>query len=176
MANVTIEYKDNVIAEMDDSGSKTLNTSGCYCEGDIVVKHAPNIRTYTITLVDSSTTWVLLTALDDDVLEHINDPTMTATLTNIDPYEYEQYSRRFLIASNIQMGLQGGKYPTYGCSGFQGSESTPNFQPIYYQPDNTNEKTPLGGVGAFRVTDGKYYATGMGRPFKVGTYLLTFTW
>ena len=37
MAEVTINYKDAVIATMDDSGTKTLQTQGKYCEDDIEV-------------------------------------------------------------------------------------------------------------------------------------------
>lgn len=39
MADVVIKYKGSAIAEMSDSGSKTLATSGKYCEGDIVVEY-----------------------------------------------------------------------------------------------------------------------------------------
>lgn len=41
MADVTIAYRGNTIAEMDDSGSKTLKTGGCYCEGDVTVSYTP---------------------------------------------------------------------------------------------------------------------------------------
>lgn len=40
MADVTISYKGESIATMDASGTKTLNTSGKYCEGDITVQYA----------------------------------------------------------------------------------------------------------------------------------------
>lgn len=39
MADVTISYKGESIATMDASGTKTLNTSGKYCEGDITVQY-----------------------------------------------------------------------------------------------------------------------------------------
>lgn len=39
MADVTIKYKDNVIAEMDSSATKTLTTGGTYCEDDINVTY-----------------------------------------------------------------------------------------------------------------------------------------
>lgn len=39
MADVTLTYKGSTIAEMDASGSKTLKTSGKYCEGDIGVSY-----------------------------------------------------------------------------------------------------------------------------------------
>lgn len=40
MADVTISYKGSSIATMDASGTKTLETSGKYCEGDITVQYA----------------------------------------------------------------------------------------------------------------------------------------
>lgn len=40
MADVTIEYKGTNIATMDASGTKTLETSGKYCEGDVQVVYA----------------------------------------------------------------------------------------------------------------------------------------
>lgn len=38
MAYVTIKYKDTIIATMDSSGTKTLETTGKYCEGNVVVE------------------------------------------------------------------------------------------------------------------------------------------
>lgn len=40
MSDVTIKYKGTNIATMDASGTKTLNTSGKYCEGDVQVVYA----------------------------------------------------------------------------------------------------------------------------------------
>ena len=37
--SVNIKYKNNSIAELSDTGTKTLKTSGKYCEGDIVVEN-----------------------------------------------------------------------------------------------------------------------------------------
>lgn len=39
MSDVNIKYKGTSIATIDASGSKTLQTSGKYCEGDIVVEY-----------------------------------------------------------------------------------------------------------------------------------------
>lgn len=39
MADVTINYKGSKIAEMSSSGTKTLKTSGTYCEGDVSVNY-----------------------------------------------------------------------------------------------------------------------------------------
>lgn len=40
MADVTVKYKDTAIAELSDSGTKTLKTAGKYCEDDINVEYA----------------------------------------------------------------------------------------------------------------------------------------
>lgn len=39
MADVTLTYKGSTIAEMSDTGTKTLKTAGNYCEGDIGVSY-----------------------------------------------------------------------------------------------------------------------------------------
>lgn len=39
MADITVSYKGNTIAEMSESGSKTLKTGGKYCEGDISIDY-----------------------------------------------------------------------------------------------------------------------------------------
>ena len=38
--SATIKYKGNAIASITTDSSKTLKTSGKYCEGDIVVENA----------------------------------------------------------------------------------------------------------------------------------------
>ena len=40
MADLIINYKGNPIAELSESGTKTLKTAGKYCEGDISVEYA----------------------------------------------------------------------------------------------------------------------------------------
>ena len=40
MADVTVKYKDTAIAELSDSGTKTLKTAGKYCDADISVEYA----------------------------------------------------------------------------------------------------------------------------------------
>ena len=40
MADLTIKFKGQPIAEPTESGTKTLKTAGKYCEGDITVEYA----------------------------------------------------------------------------------------------------------------------------------------
>ena len=39
MADVTLKYKGATIAELSESGSKTLETAGTYCEADILLEY-----------------------------------------------------------------------------------------------------------------------------------------
>lgn len=39
MADVTLTYKGNTIAELNDSGSKTIRTAGKFCEADIALEY-----------------------------------------------------------------------------------------------------------------------------------------
>ena len=40
MADLTIKFKGQPIAELSESGTKTLKTAGKYCEDDITVEYA----------------------------------------------------------------------------------------------------------------------------------------
>ena len=56
--SVNIKYKNNSIATLTDTGTKTLKTSGKYCEADIIVENTKdgggggNVATGTFTPVD----------------------------------------------------------------------------------------------------------------------------
>ena len=55
MADVTLTYKGSTIAELSDTGSKTLNTAGKYCEADIALSYvkpgggSPTLQSKTVT-------------------------------------------------------------------------------------------------------------------------------
>ena len=56
--SVNIKYKNNSIATMSDTGTKTLKTSGKYCEADIIVENTKdggggNVATGTFTPADT---------------------------------------------------------------------------------------------------------------------------
>lgn len=71
MSDITVTYKGNTIATMDASGTKTLNTAGKYCEGNIGIEYAaPSGSSYTLlgetelTLNTTNTTAVLVGQID----------------------------------------------------------------------------------------------------------------
>ena len=175
MADVTIKYKGSQIAELNEKGSKTLKTAGTYCEGDIGVTYTPNSRTYIITPAKASN-WVLLTTLDTDVLEHINDENFTVTLQSLSAYSYVSYLVTIAMATNKQQGnATSSNYPSYGVAIRNTSENGITSLYAYYPPNKTDDERGLSGV-IFRVTDGKYYIR-PGDGYVGGvTYKLTFTW
>lgn len=180
MPDVTIKYKNNIIAELDSSTtSKTLKTSGKYCDGDINVIYAPaqteiNCKMYEITLSKGSE-WIKLIDLDAEVLEHINDKNFTVLLANMSDYVYEFYSGAFYVASNNPYGMENG-YPVYGYSNRQTSESRNISVGMFYPANNTETSTNLGGYGAFRVDGNKYYLKPHDGFIRAGKYRLLFVW
>ena len=64
MADVTIKYKENIVAEMNESGITTLDTAGKYCEGDVIVEYTAketgltNVKWWKIQL--TPTVWNML--------------------------------------------------------------------------------------------------------------------
>lgn len=173
MADVSISYKGETIAQMDATDSKNLKTGGCYCEGDVTVEYAPRSHTYEITLAKASG-WVLLTTLDEDVLAHINDPGLVVSLMNMSGYAYEFYSFPMVIASNTAQNSVSG-YSMYGLSTRQSNETTIAGLWVYYPPNKTDTETGLGGT-AFRLDGNKYYFKPGDGFVRSGTYRLTFTW
>ena len=174
MADVTINYKGSTIAEMNGTATKTLKTSGKYCEGDITVSYAPRSKTYEFTLAQKSG-WVELVTLDSDVLAHINDSTLVVSFSRISSYVYEYYSGCIYIAQNTPVGYQGA-YPSYGLSHRMSGEEKLQDGPIFYPANNTGTSTSLGGLAAFRVSNGKYYLRAGDGYISTGDYRLTFTW
>lgn len=173
MADVTITYKGATIAEMNATDSKTLRTSETYCEDDITVSYTPNKRTYEITL-SKAAGWVLLTTLDDDVLTHINDASLTVVLQYMGT-EFVTYGMTLVTVSNTSKGQQG-NYPVYGVSLRQSTSTSTNPQQCYYPANNTGTSSSLGGGGMFRVDGSKFYCRPADGYLGTGTHILTFYW
>ena len=180
MADVTINYKGSKVAELSDSGAKTLKTSGKYCEGDVSVIYTKpatekvNCKIYTVTL-SKQFGQILLATLDDEVKAHINDDSLVVTLTNMSACDNQNYTGYNYIARNMAYG-QYGSYPIYGmCDRFQGGNKTAPFN-IYYPANYTGTDTSKGGYGVFHYISGKYYITPGDGYIGAVTYRLTFTW
>lgn len=169
---VEVKYKGETILEMEESGKKLLTSKNVWCEEDIEVSHVSNSRSYEITLVKSSA-WTLLVELDDEILEHINDKSFTATLINMDDYVASTFTESLFVVSNKYV-FDNGTNKIYGLALRETSGVNYLTQYIYYPANNTESNIT---TGAFRVDDGKYYVkNATGASLKGGTYRLTFTW
>lgn len=90
MADVFVQYKDGVIAELEDSGTKVLNTSGKYCESDITIQYnkptseaaSTNFKRWDITVTSGiPSSGAFLTLLTDDWLkENRTNPTLCVSV------------------------------------------------------------------------------------------------
>lgn len=174
MADVTIKYNGSAVAELNGTGNKTLKTSGKYCEGNVEVAYAPRSKTYEITLVKASG-WVLLTTLDEEVLEHINDPGLVVSLKMVSDYEYTYYAGNAFIVGNSILGYYN-TYETYGISTRTNKETSISANAVFYPANKTDTSTSLGGTCMFRLNGNNYYIRPGDGYVYPGTYRLTFTW
>lgn len=183
MADVTIQYKGSTIAEMSESGTKTLKTSGKYCENDIYIQYekaeSPSGGTTNAKVIDftiaKKSGWILLTTLDDEVLSHINDNTFNVLLCSRDAYVYESYSIYRANAGNIQSGKNVNGQPLYGVASLQSAESTASFVDCCVPANNTNT-TIYSSTYGFRVEGSNYYFKPRDGFFIGGNCRLIFSW
>ena len=183
MADVNVKYKGNVIAEMSESGTKTLKTSGKYCEGDFsVIYEKPSngsvdevtCKSYKLTIAKSSS-WVKLLTLDPDILAHINDATFKVMLAIDDPYAYEFYSGNTYVAFNTPYAYIN-DLPVYGYNHRQASETLNQYASMFYPANNTDATCSLGGYGMFRLAGSDYYVMAGDGFIRGGNYTIVFTW
>ena len=183
MADVTIKYKGSTIAEMNSESTKTLNTSGMYCEDNITIAYKPSssgtteevrYKTYEFTLAKASG-WVLLTTLDSDTLAHINDANLVVSLACISGFEAVSYAMDQMIVSNTPVGKTS-SYDVYGVSIRQASATQTQASQCFYPPNKTDTSVTLGGGGMFRLSGSNYYCRPSDGYFRAGKFRLTFTW
>ena len=101
--SVSVKYKNNSIAELSETGTKTLKTAGKYCEADIVVENtkdsAPPITGYyeanSVENDDGTQTLEITngTSIVDGIIVKARDENGLAT--SIDVYGNEVYYRQF---------------------------------------------------------------------------------
>ena len=176
MADVSISYKGSTVAEINGYGTKTLKTSGKYCEGDVVVTYAPRLRIYEFSLTKKSG-WIELFTLDSETASHINEPNFAVILQCLSDFTQVDGTVSYCFVSNTAWGTQGSsQYPVYGLSGIASSSTVTTPQQGYYPPNKTDTAYSLGGGGMFRLTSGKYYYRPGSYYCRAGNYRLTFMW
>lgn len=178
MADVNIRYKGSTIAELSDSGSKTLQTSGKYCEDDIsFVYTKPGVRYkyYEVTVSEKvSGNWASLVAADDDIAEHMYDNTFGVAWN-------------CLTAPTAAACTRSGMY-TNAPMGWNGADASTNVYGMYVRTGNTGIAGPVKLTNLLTVktqaagciwvdTDGSinFYASST-YPLLEGTYQIVVWW
>ena len=175
MADVTIKYNENIIAEMDSSGNKVLKTGGKYVANNIFVEYQKSTTTETNSFTTSVTfdtrlrNGVVMT-LPENVLAHKDDANFVMmyqyqgdTLVNYRSYAGMVGNRKVIYNQDI--------YGTYIYSNQRGE--------ILYPINSTDSNFTIESAYKikFYITDGKLYiAEDIGAGLDVGTYQFTFSW
>jgi len=181
MSDVNISYKGSPIATMDASGTKTLQTSGKYCEGDITVSYTKPAgvvvacQIIEFTLPAQSSTNVTIGTLSDEAYSHIDDDNFSVTMLNTTPSDIAANSDYMAIASNNPGLPAAGNYVVYG-DGLRKTSSSVGRQPIYYPPKDTTNATSLGGLGKFWHDGKTLYYKSSSYYLGAGTYRVVITW
>ena len=175
MADVTIKYNENTIAEMDSSGNKVLKTGGKYVANNIFVEYQKsttietNSYTTSITFAARLRNGVVM-ALPENVLAHKDDASFLMMY---------QYQGDTLVNYRSYAGMVGNRKIRYN-SDFYGAYIYNNLSGIILYPINsTDGNFAVESVFKikFYITDGKLYiAEEIGAGLDVGTYRFTFSW
>lgn len=104
MADVTLTYKGATIAELDDSGSKTIRTAGKFCEADIGVEYAKPSGGYSVQQI-----------FDREIAGDIT----VLLKTNNSKYVF-QYCPGITSITFSQSNTSTALIPDFGCSGCTG--------------------------------------------------------
>ena len=175
MADVSIKYKGNVIAEMSESGTKTLETSGTYCEGDIEVEYSQPAggesspcKVFTFTSPAAVVAqFVTVVSGDPDVAAHYADENAMVTVRKIT----NNTSNGTAFISHTNHSFGGGAYGYYmNCNG------TSNGSATIAIPLNSTASagTPFARCDA--NGDIKVYAQRTANNFGGANYIITFSW
>lgn len=136
MSEVNINYKGSKIAGMDASGTKTLQTQGKYCEGNIEVEYTrpsggqPNLQTKSKTYTPTETAQSEAVEADNgyDGLERVN-VSVGAIDSEYVGSDVPRKSSSDLTASGATVNAPAGYYPNGASKAVSaGSEGTPTAQ------------------------------------------------
>ena len=181
MPDISINYKGNAIAAMDASGTKTLQTAGKYCEGDISVVYAKPVMSCQIlefTLASHSAQNVTIGTLSDEAYAHIGDDNFCVAMINTTPENVVNNDDYRLIAyNNPNQPAYQSNTAQYGVGNRKVSTSV-NVQNLacYYPPKSTDNATSLGGIGKFWHNGKTLYYKSAGYYLGAGLYRVVITW
>lgn len=174
MADVTVKYKGSTIAEMSEEGTKTLKTSGKYCEDDITVSYVPpapeavaaNSKVFTFTSIDAVAQQnVTIVSGDPDVAAHYADANAWISVRKVS--NITTRGLRFLDCGNIGVA---GVYGTYGNYTGSACNAATLAAPI--------SQGLTTGVSVWATADGDIivHCLSTNNNFGGADYIITFSW
>jgi hypothetical protein len=174
MADVTVKYKGSTIAEMSEEGTKTLKTSGKYCEGDITVSYVPpapeavaaNSKVFTFTSAAAvANKDVTVVSGDPDVAAHYADENALVTVRKVS----NNNTRGVLHIMNGNRGVAE-KYGIYSNYNLSAVNSVPTAYPL------TVASLPAVGVRCNVNGDIIVHCLNTANNFGGADYIITFSW
>ena len=166
MADVTIKYNDSTIAELNGTGSKTLNVSGKYCEADVEVVYAPRSKIYSVTVPTAvASQFVTLVTGDADVAAHYADENAMVTVRKIT--NNDTVGTAFIAQTNHSFGAGYGYYMNYN--------KTVNAAAVIPSP-MTQDSSGVPYVMCTEEGDIMIYAQRTNNNFGGADYIVTFSW
>ena len=172
--SATIKYKGNTIATLNSDETKTLLTSGRYCEADIVVENVQDggtptysIKKWTVTVgEDHNKQFRILT--DPWIAENMNNAKLKIIIQRIGNPTITVPSCVSSFAGNEAIGTNGNGVVFYGHSL---AITNSGF-------DNTSQRNPIngnaGGYGFISVLQGDlYWSASSNYPVRAGDYAIS---
>lgn len=177
MADVTVKYKGNTIAEMSEEGTKTLKTSGKYCEDDITVSYVPptpsappakEVKSKVFTFTSATAVAqenVTIVSGDPDVAAHYADTNAWISVRKVS--NITTRGLRFLDCGNIGVANVYGTYGNYTGSACNAATlAAPISQGL------------TTGVSVWATADGDVivHCLSTNNNFGGADYIITFSW
>ena len=172
MADVSIAYKGSVIAEMDEAGSKTLGTGGCYCEGDVTVSYTPRTddtyRHWDVTVSGTVSSNQVTILKDDWLKQHRSDTNLAVAVIPkfVLPYTSGNGNQGIYLCTNSNIVTDSNSVLYKSISAYVHSGGTIAARARKYGLTNANDMGDL-----YIATDGTLKAVAYGNfPFIAGEY------
>lgn len=168
---VKINYKGQEISDMSASGTKTLLTSGKYCEDNIEIVYTggstiQTCKNFVATISSDSTAKTILTSADSDIASHRSDSTFFVAVIAMFPYS-SGLSFRGGFNTNTNLRQTDTLYGSFARTNSSGQNGV-----VYITKTATTSSADIGVK-----TNGEIfvYAT-TSNPLRAGSYMCVCGW
>lgn len=175
MADVSVIYKENTLAELSASGTLTMHTSGHYCEDDILIEYikpqneTTGERTKVFAVENGSAVsgkWWNVTGADAVIAEHRNADTFGVTWLCLSPAESP--STRGGTQCNRLMTTT--DYGIYARMETNGTDAVSRINNAVNVENTTVGRCYVAEDGSIRLFGSSTY------PLKAGSYMFVVFW